>query len=191
MSDEERMEIVMLLGETETQACARAIMHPFSTGAVTAAKFRKGFAQDIELGGQVDELKRQLKQISEGDMSRGDEMMVAQAHTLDAVFNSLMCKASINMEAGHFGASQAYLSQAFKAQNQCRNVWESISRIKNPPLRQTNIAHNQQINNIENPQSKVLNGESHERLESATQGSASSINPTVETVDTIYRAKDG
>jgi hypothetical protein len=191
MSNEEQMNIEMLPGETKSQTCARAVIDPSTAGVATAAKFRKGFAQDVDLSSQVHEFKRQVKQLSEGDLTRADEMLLAQAHTLDAVFNNLLTRAWRNLEGGYFDAGQAYLAQAFKAQNQCRNVWEAISRIKNPPIRQTNIAHNQQINNMQKPQSKLMDEEKNERLESTTQGSASPIDTAVETMDTIYRAKDG
>ena len=59
---------------------------------------------------------------------------------------------------------------ALKAQSQCRTTLDSLASIKNPAvnLRQTNIAHNQQVNNgseIEKPPSKLLEQSDGERLD--------------------------
>jgi hypothetical protein len=191
MSSEEQMAIVMLPGETKSQTCARAVMDPSTAGVATAAKFRKGFAQDLDLSSQVHELKRQVKQLAEGDLTRADEMLLAQAHTLDAVFNNLLTRAWRNLEGGYFDAGQAYFTQAFKAQNQCRTVWEAISRIKHPPIRQTNIAHNQQINNMEKPQSKLMDGEGHERVDETAKRAAIPANSPLATLEAIHRTEDG
>ena len=191
MTKSEKLKVEKLPDETNKQGLARTALHPFSNGGITARAFRKGFMPDTDLSEEVAELIRQQKSLSDGDFTRADEMLVAHAHTLDAVFNRLLAQAARNMEAGYFEATQAYFSQALKAQNQCRNVWETISRMKNPPLRQTNIAHNQQINNMEKPQSKLMDGEEHERVDQTAQRKAIEVNSPLATLGTVHRTTNG
>jgi hypothetical protein len=74
-------------------------------------------------------------------------MLTAQAHTLDAIFNSLAQRAALNM-GEYIQACETYLKLALRAQSQCRTTWEALATIKNPPVmgyvRQANIAHGPQ-----------------------------------------------
>ena len=77
-------------------------------------------------------------------------MLMAQAHTLDAIFNNLMRRAS-----GHMGqnsdAVERYMKFGLRAQSQCRATLETLAYIKNPPMviaRQANLTTApQQVNN--------------------------------------------
>lgn len=76
-------------------------------------------------------------------------MLVAQAHTLDSLFNGLAQRA---INAKHVDIFDRYLKLALRAQSQCRATWEALSAIKNPPVvgifKQANIANGpQQVNN--------------------------------------------
>jgi hypothetical protein len=78
-------------------------------------------------------------------------MLSAQAHTLDAMFNTLAQKASKAMSSGNVPSTEAYLRMALKAQSQCRTTLEAPAEIKAPRavafIRQANIAEKQQVNN--------------------------------------------
>ena len=75
-------------------------------------------------------------------------MLVAQAHTLDALFNSLTRRA---INSGYMNNLDRYLKLALRAQSQCRSTWEILMRLKNPPIAgyvgQANIAHGPQLVN--------------------------------------------
>ena len=102
-------------------------------------------------------------------MTPADEMLVAQAATLDALFGQLARRSASNMEAGYLQASIGYMQLALRAQSQSRCTWETLSKIKNPLtfVRQANIANGpQQVNNgtrteaLTN-QPNELNGDAH------------------------------
>ncbi len=81
-------------------------------------------------------------------MTRAEAMLLSQAHTLDALFNSLVVK---GLDQTHMPQYESFLRLAYKAQSQCRSTLQTLSDIKNPSVvyaRQSNITNgNQQINN--------------------------------------------
>ena len=85
-------------------------------------------------------------------MDRAEAMLTTQAHTLDAIFSNLACRA---IRAEYLSNFDTYLKLGLRAQSQCRATWESLAAIKNPMGRayvnQANFAHNQQINNESAP----------------------------------------
>jgi hypothetical protein len=101
-------------------------------------------------------------------------------------------------------ARRYYLQRAIRAQSQCRSTLETLSALKNPPIvyaRQANVTTGpQQVNNGVAPPSRIreienqpiqLSGEHHELLpDTRTSGIASRIDPALETVGKINRAKD-
>jgi hypothetical protein len=135
---------------------------------------------------------------------RAEQMLIAQAHTLDAIFGNLARRAALN--AGEYmGATDTYLRLALKAQSQCRATLETLAQIKNPPpvafVRQQNIGVNQQVNNgsamggcssrtgaTEKQQNNLLEAHHGERLDTRTQDAASRVSPPLEAVGEIDRA---
>ena len=57
-------------------------------------------------------------------------MLVAQAHSLDELFNYLTRRAHQNFNAGYRDAGETYLRLALKAQTQCRTTWGTLSEIR-------------------------------------------------------------
>ena len=120
-----------------------------------------------------------------------------QAHTLDAIFNTLAQRAS--------RALDRYLRLGLKAQSQCRATLETLATIKNPQpvafVRQANIAHGpQQLNNrgaaaasraeeSENPPNKVLEHQHAERLDFGTTVAAIGSDPAMATLGTFDAAE--
>jgi hypothetical protein len=93
-------------------------------------------------------LSQQTADVVGGNMTRPEAMLLSQAHTLDALFNSLVMKGLGQTRMPHY---EAFMRLAFKAQSQCRSTLQSLSDIKNPSVvyaKQANITNgNQQINN--------------------------------------------
>lgn len=151
----------------------------------------------LDITAEVDELRRLVGKVNKGDMSTPEAMLVAQAHTLDALFSNLAIRAHGNMTAGYLDASDRYFRLALKAQAQAAKTIQILAEIKNPRpvafVKQANIAHNQQINNghaqaIENPRNKESEGR-HELLENAGASSIEGgINPTLEALGAVDRA---
>lgn len=81
-------------------------------------------------------------------MERAEAMLLAQAHTLDSLFNNLARRAQNQQYLNQF---ETNLRLALKAQSQCKATLETLAAIKNPPVviaKQANISNgHQQINN--------------------------------------------
>jgi hypothetical protein len=150
------------------------------------------------------ELSAQTEQVVSGDLSRAEAMLVAQAHTLDAIFNRL-ARGALN--ASSLDHQDCLLRLALKAQSQCRASLESLAAIKNPPavafVRQANIAHGlQQVNNgvqpaesprareLKTEQNELLEAKDGERLDTRAQGATGGADPALETVGTVNRTTD-
>ncbi|MBC8239164.1 MAG: hypothetical protein H8E30_01685 [Alphaproteobacteria bacterium] len=190
--------------EDESVAIARTVLRPTVLAAVTLKEYGKGYG-DLDLSGLITELTIQTKSASDGDLQRGEAMLTTQAHTLDAIFNNL-ARRSINAE--YMDNLDRYLKLALRAQSQCRATWETLSTIKNPPImgyvRQANIAHGpQQVNNAQsvagdasraqenaNLQSKLLEEDDGERLDTGTKGAAGQADPAMAPLGRVNRTKD-
>lgn len=119
-------------GEDRAVATAETVLRPTVQAAVTLMEFDK-FYGDLDLSGLINDLSEQTRVSNGGDLKRGEAMLTAQAHTLDAIFNNLAQRAAINM-GEHLGATETYMKLALRAQSQCRATWETLAAIKNPPV---------------------------------------------------------
>lgn len=190
-------------------AVSRAALRP----DVRAASIIKGFSSrqvfpEMNLMGLVNELRDQSKAVQGGDLARAESMLIVQAHTLDAIFGELARRATLNM-GQQLDAFERYMRLALKAQSQCRTTLETLAEIKAPRpvafVKQANIANGpQQVNNgsfatctrpgahareIQSTQNQ-LSGGTHELLpDTRASGDASRIDPTLETLEEIDRAK--
>ena len=138
--------------DDEGVAKARTVLRPTVQAAVTVKALTQQFGEQ-DLTGLMEALSEQTKSANEGDLGRGEAMLATQAHTLDALFHTLVQRAIHNM-GEYMGAAETYMKLALRAQSQCRATWEALSAIKNPPMAgyvgQANIAHgHQQINNAD------------------------------------------
>jgi hypothetical protein len=185
--------------ETEGRALARAMLRPTLQGAATLGHYNKWFpAKGRELNELIQALTEQTNLVIDGKLDRGEAMLAVQAHTLDAIFNSL---ARMAQNADLLTQFDTYLKFALRAQSQCRTTWEAISEIQNPPLagyvKQANIAQNQQVNNdggatrareTQNGQSKLLEHTEHEPdkwMDRGTPAAAERADSTVEAVGEV------
>lgn len=191
--------------EKDPKAIAKCAIRPTVRAGVSILEYSKAYG-DIDLCELIEALSDQTEQASNGDLGRGEAMLVAQAHTLDAIFNNLARRA---IKAEYMDNLDRYLRLALKAQAQCRMTWEAVSDIKNPPLmgyvRQANIAHgHQQVNNgsdhrsessraQENPKVKnrLLEEGDEQRLDTGTPQAAGTADPDLVPVGKIDRSEDG
>lgn len=152
----------------------------------------------LDITAEVDELRRLVGKVNQGDMKTPEAMLVAQAHTLDALFSSLAIRAQANITTGYLEASDRYMRLAFKAQAQAAKTIGILAEMKNPRsvafVKQANIAHNQQVNNDprtqENESQPIEVSEvSHELLEDTRASSIEGGNDqTLEALGTVDRA---
>lgn len=109
-------------------------------------------------------LRSQMDEVATGKLRRQEDTLVAQSHTLDALFSNLL-QAALGSKEMH--KMETYMRLAFKAQSQCRTTIETLNLMKNPPsamfVKQANLANGpQQVNNgvrageIEKQQNELL-----------------------------------
>jgi hypothetical protein len=184
---------------------AKIALRPSVRAAVTTRIFSKQFGE-LEIDSLVDQLASQANAVTQGDLQRAEAMLVAQAHTLEAIFHELARRSALNL-GEYLGAAETYMRLALKAQSQCRATLETLATMKNPHpvafVRQANIAHGpQQVNNgpapnqasrareSENPPNKLLEQHDNEWMDARTAGAAGSISSSVETVGAVNGTKD-
>lgn len=197
----QRLELEQAKGETPEQTKARAFITPHFGAACTAVAFLG--SKDLELMSLIGSLAEQADKVHGGELKRLESMLSAQAHSLDAIFNTLAQRAAANM-GQYMDATEKYLRLALKAQGQCRATLETLAAIKSPPVvfaRQANIAHGpQQVNNALEPcarahagnlnkANELLERQDGERLDTGTTGAAIQADPAMETMGTIDRTK--
>ena len=106
---------------------ARTVLLPTVQAAVTLKEYSQSFGE-LDLLGLAEVLTEQTKAANDGDFKRGEAMLTAQAHTLDAIFNNLAQRAINVQRMDHL---DCYLKLALRAQSQCRGTWEALATIKN------------------------------------------------------------
>jgi len=162
------------------------------------------FAGDADLGQLVEDLHDEVKKVvQDGDMKPAEAMLYGQALTLQTIFTNLARRASTDQGLKQF---QVDMTLALKAQAQCRLTIEALALVKNPMpyIRQANIANGpQQVNNgnasasgqtgtitpsgthagnFQSEQSKLLEVDHGQRLDTRAAQAASRVNQAVGTV---------
>ncbi len=195
-------------GESEDRAKARGVLRP-SIGAAIATQsvYRKSIGGELlDIGALSEELVEQCSKVHGGDLKRMESMLVAQAHTLDAMFNRLT---ALGMGQEYLKQFEVYMRLAFKAQAQARATVEALAEIKNPRpvsfVKQANIAQTQQVNNgtaapttsdaargnMPTAQNELLEAAHGDYLDARASGTAGRGDPALATVDAVDRAEDG
>ena len=178
--------------ESFDDAIARTLTQPEVGAALTIQRWQGDVSEVNTLS---KELALQIDEVNKGSIKRPEAMLLAQAHTLDELFNSLARQAKNQDGLAWFEAS---LRLALKAQSQCRSTLETLATIKNPPVifaKQANITSgNQQINNgtsasscageIRNPSNELLEAQyGGTTLDTGTTSGAIGKNKAMATVD--------
>jgi len=161
--------------------------------------------QELHLEGLIHNLNQQVNAVKDNKLGRPEEMLVAQAHTLDAIFNNMTQRAVLNADE-YIDACDTYLKLGLRAQSQCRATLETLSEIKNPRsvafVKQANIAGgHQQVNNgtqanskprteeNQNPPNELLEAQHGERMDIGEPTTAVKDDSPVETLGEVDRAK--
>jgi hypothetical protein len=184
---------------------AQAMLHPTVQAGVTALHYPVMSGDgELTLDALIVELRQQCDKVHGGDLHRAEAMLMAQAHTLDAIFGDCARRAARNM-GEYLNAAETYLRLALKAQAQCRATLETLANIKNPPTvfaRQANIAHGpQQVNNgmpvpgsragkTEDAQNELSRGGNELLPDARAPQATSRVDPPMEAMGEINRAED-
>lgn len=209
-SDPNVNQVAQKQNESEDDAVARGVLMPSVGAALTIKAFSKKIGEKLSIKGLIPAIREQAKNARAGDLDRTEAMLVAQAHSLDAIFNELAQRAAANM-GEYMNATDLYLRLALKAQSQCRATLETLAEIKFPKsatfVRQQNVGINQQVNNSEptpnvprarensvNSTNKLLeqdsNGWQQIGVDIGTAGATSGFNRELEAVGTLDGASE-
>lgn len=178
---------------TATETAAMRVMQ--------GAENKTGNWDHIDVPALIDQLRGQAAAVNRGDLSQAEAMLMNQATALQSLFARL---AERGMGCDHAPAFEANMRMALRAQSQCRATLETLAAIKNPPIvyaKQANFAAgHQQVNNgmpaptqareIETEQSKLLEAQHGERMDTRTTGAAIGANPAMATVGKINGAEN-
>lgn len=147
------LEVAQEDGKTAGQHAAELAATGLASNAFATTVFAQpsGMLLGEHLGDVHRALKAAVERTKTGTTDQADELLTAQAVTLNQVFVEMLRRAALNM-GDHLGATETYMRLALKAQSQCRATLESLSEIRNPRsvafVRQANIAAgHQQVNN--------------------------------------------
>ena len=201
--DRSAVDIRATGAEDTYAAIARTLTRP-EIGA--AAVLEKWSADTYDVNVLAAELGAQVKAVNDGSLQRAEGMLIAQAHTLDAIFVNLMRRATTQTMLPQW---EAYMRMGMKAQSQCRATLEALGELKNPRavsfVKQANINNGgqQQVNNGQPPpvaqveetrfqQTKLLeagHGQPSGRMDTGAQKEAVGGNTAMEAVGKVNRAK--
>ena len=184
--------------ETPSQTLARTIMTPECLSASVLTVCQR--VDQANINDLVGELKKQSAAINADDLSRAEDMLTAQAHTLDGLFARLTSDA---LNASELDKLERYMKLAFKAQHQARAALQTLVELKAPKhlafVQQANIGNQVQVNNEAGRRARVRKNEkapnelmeenNGERLDARTAGKAGGANQAMAPVGAEYRAK--
>ncbi len=142
-------EQAALAGLDRAQAVAELALRPSVNAALVLQEYARGPLGEQDTAALANALGDGAKAMLDGDMSRPELMLYAQAHALQGIFTSLARRAARQEEPERL---ETLLRLALKAQNQARATLEALSALKNPSIviaRQANINNGgqQQVNN--------------------------------------------
>lgn len=194
-------------GKSRDRLMAEVGLSAIVANTNTARAFGKGSFGELDLTESVAVMREKAAKVRGGDMSEVEDILTAQAITLDAMFNELARRAALNM-GEHLSATETYLRLAFKAQAQSRSTLETLAEVKYPKaatfVKQQNVAYQQQVNNddkrtsthapahgkILNPSNELLEAHHGERLDTRTTGTTSGNDLQLATLETIDRPEN-
>jgi hypothetical protein len=98
-----------------------------------------------------EEYRDRCKAVVEGDMTTPEALLIAQAMSLNSIYNECANLAGANI-ANRLPQAEVLLRMALKAQAQCTQTLRVLGELKNPKAvafikQQNNAAGNQQVNN--------------------------------------------
>jgi hypothetical protein len=148
--------------------------------------------------------ERVLTVAKENDLSSVEAMLLAQAHTCEAIFHEFARRAHRSDTMPNL---EAYMRMALKAQQQSASTLRVLGELKNPRpvafVKQANIAHGpQQVNNgaapstararekNRNQSNELLEHQHGEWLDTGAAGKTGQADQALEAVGTVYRPDD-
>ena len=182
---------------------AKMGLSPIVNAASTIEVIRRKSYGGLDIACLAKELKNQVAATQQGNLGRSESLLLSQAHTLDALFNTL-CERAVSNMGTYLSTTETYMRLALKAQNQCQATLRTLGEIKAPKnvafVKQANIAQNQQVNNnqpkdmvkprvrkTKNQQNEVLENDDGKRLDGRAEAATERANSELEAVGAVNR----
>lgn len=204
------LEVKLDSSRTQHQQFAEISVSPVLRGIAAAKPWIERQSGEVGINEAYEVAQRYADAAASGNLDFAKSMLVAQAITLDAIFNDMMGRAAglIKTEGGRWtftGDTMEVVTRiGFKAQSQCRTTLQTLGELVNPRTvviaKQANMATGpQQVNNgasptraqeIGTPANELLEANPSERLDPGTQGTAGRVDPWLATVGALKRPAD-
>jgi hypothetical protein len=147
-------------GKRRLRTVAKIALDPATRAVVGGQAFAKNLMGDSDVAASIAVLREQIKEIGTGNLQAAEASLLAQANTLDLIFNGLVRKAA---QSDTLVKYEMFMRLALKAQSQCRASLATLAEIKHPRttafIRQQNVGLNQQVNNgvVTSTPEKIVN----------------------------------
>ncbi|MFL9922614.1 hypothetical protein PQR75_46890 [Paraburkholderia fungorum] len=195
-------------GESDDKALARLAGSATFRAAVTERQIIGTAMGGNELGLfdiNAALTERFLEVTRDGDMAKTEAMLLAQAHTCEAIFHEF---ARRSLRSDSMPRLEAYMRMALKAQQQSASTLRVLGELKSPKSvafikQQNNAAGHQQVNNGVAPQpatraheekpiesNELLEHHHGKWLDAAAASAAAGSDKAMETVGAVHRAGD-
>lgn len=182
--------------QTPLEASTEFLLKPSFLAAKVIDSDKKQLSKEwIDLQYTQAMLERSISEVKQGNLADVEAILYSQAYALNVMFTALMTRAN---RQEYMPPTQALMSLAFKAQNQCRATLQALVQLKQPSnttfVKQANIAQgHQQVNNLAEknitPQNELLKG-NYAELDTGTTTTPTGIDTTLEALGKINGRKD-
>lgn len=144
--DENTQIAAAAVSERLAKQAAGVCLSPEYVAAAAVMAYMPGIDLDIRATASV--LRTHCDRMAKQDMRHAEDMLLNQAHALQAMFYDLARTAK---GQSNLTQIQTLTTLALKAQSQCRATLQTLSDVKYPKqatfIKQANIAGQQQVNN--------------------------------------------
>lgn len=184
--------LILQRDESKTwhQQYADACLSPVTLGATSSKAWAGSSRTDIGINEAFAVVQSRSEAVATGDLDAAKSMLMAQAMTLDVIFNEMARRAATLVKTKEDGTwsftadtMDALTRMAFKAQSQCRTTLQTLGDLVNPRsvvfAKQANMTNGpQQVNNgaadpcaEDNARGKKTRFQQNKLLEDARDGS--------------------
>lgn len=207
--------------KTEHEQLAEISLSHIALGTAAAQPWAQKMMGEIGINEALGVIRQRADAAAAGDLDAAKGMLMAQAVTLDTIFNQMARLAATCLQIKEDGgwtvkkeAMDDLTRIAFKAQSQCRTTLQTLGELVNPRsvafIKQANMANGpQQVNNgatagregqaetqsrakdFAGASNKLLEETGNERMDIGTKATPGTADQVLEAVVAIDRAENG
>jgi hypothetical protein len=118
-------------GKTPARILAELALSPIIPNTDIVRIFGKATIGELDFIEAAAVMREKASAVHAGHLAGLEETLTSQAVALNAIFNEMARRASLNM-GEYINATEIYLRLGFKAQAQCRATLQTLFEMKNP-----------------------------------------------------------